>query len=248
MTDNSLSAGVFVMQPQSTLPGVISRPLPAARLRAVSPPAPLALAVAMLVLAMPPVVRAAEISDHPVSSGYLKGKIQYCTYCHGSSGQGYRGYYSMPRLAGQTPEYFINQMRAYAERQRQNRYMYTAAHGLSPSTRSALARHFAGLHPGANEHGPRGAAGEGRRIYQEGLPNSNIPACAACHGPEGQGSGQNPRLAGQLYAYTQKTLANWKAERTSGGSPGPASIMEPIARSMSTSQQAAVAAYLGTLK
>jgi len=211
--------------------------------------APLALAIAALVLISPSGARSAEISDHPVSSGYLKGKIEYCSYCHGSSGQGYRGYYSMPRLAGQTPEYFVNQLRAYAERQRKNKYMYSAAHGLSPTTRSALARHFASLHPGANEHGPRGHTGEGRRIYQEGLPDSNIPACAACHGPEGQGSGQNPRLAGQLYAYTQKTLANWTAERTSGGATsGPAGIMEPITRNLSKSQQAAVAAYLSTLK
>jgi cytochrome c553 len=36
------------------------------------------------------------------------GKIQYCETCHGLSGQGFRGAYPMPRLAGQQPEYRIN--------------------------------------------------------------------------------------------------------------------------------------------
>jgi len=182
MTDKSSSAGVIE---------IMTKP---SRVRSLSPMlnaftsrrglqrmiAPLASTIALLGLAAPSMVGASEISDRLVADGYLRGKIQYCTYCHGSSGQGYRGYYSMPRLAGQTPEYFVNQMRAYAARQRKNKYMYSAAHGLSPTTLSALARHFAGLHPGANGLGSRGLSDEGRQIYQEGLPNSNIPACAAC--------------------------------------------------------------------
>ena len=44
--------------------------------------------------------------EHP------QGKLGYCMDCHGMSGQGYHGYLVMPRLAGQTPEYLENQLRA----------------------------------------------------------------------------------------------------------------------------------------
>ena len=35
----------------------------------------------------------------------LQGKIAYCENCHGVSAQGFHGYYPIPRLAGQQPEY-----------------------------------------------------------------------------------------------------------------------------------------------
>src|SRR5580704_12774125 len=36
-----------------------------------------------------------------VSQQELQAKIDYCKTCHGLTGQGYRGFYPMPRLAGQ---------------------------------------------------------------------------------------------------------------------------------------------------
>ena len=181
--------------------------------------------------------------------GNLQGKIEYCTYCHGASGQGYQAFYAMPRLAGQTPEYFDNQLQAYAERRRKNTIMYNVARDLSPAMRAALASHFAKLKAGNYGHGPSGLAVEGKRIFQEGVPNDNVPACAACHGTEAQGFEQNPRLAGQLNSYLQKTLANWNKERGhDADASDPASIMQPVARNLNKSQAAAVAAYLSSLK
>jgi len=39
-------------------------------------------------------------ADDLVRQG-LQAKLDYCTTCHGPSGQGYRGYFAIPRLAGQ---------------------------------------------------------------------------------------------------------------------------------------------------
>src|SRR5271165_3570111 len=72
----------------------------------------------------------------------LQAKIEYCTDCHGSSGQGYRGYFTMPRLAGQQPQYIENQLRAFIERRRTNPIMQNVAHVLSPSMIAGLATHF----------------------------------------------------------------------------------------------------------
>jgi cytochrome c553 len=176
---------------------------------------------------------------------HAQGKIEYCMDCHGMSGQGYHGYLVMPRLAGQTPEYIENQLRAFVEHRRDRGLFINMArvHGVSPELRTALAAQFRGLNPRPFGGGPKNVLDTGRKIFEEGLPEANVPACAACHGPEGQGEGPNARLAGQLFPYTVKTLKNWNRER-SGDS---ASIMAPIARSLSQSDIVAVAAYISSL-
>src|SRR4249919_1508241 len=63
----------------------------------------------------------------------LQAKLAYCKTCHGLSGQGYNGYYPMPRLAGQQPNYIENQLRAFIEHRRKNQIMANVAHVLSPS-------------------------------------------------------------------------------------------------------------------
>ena len=143
----------------------------------------------------------------------IEGKIEYCKDCHGQSGQGYRGYFPIPRLAGQQPEYVKNQLQAFVEHRRTNNIMFNVAHSLSPATIAALAADFRAFNPGPLGGGSRNLAGTGQRIFQDGVPDANIAACAACHGPEAQGSGEIPRLAGQLHDYIINKLTNWSKER-----------------------------------
>ena len=109
----------------------------------------LGLSVAILAIAFSGVVRADGRGAAALSRGSLQAKIQYCSDCHGSSGRGYRGYFPMPRLAGQTTEYFDNQLRAFVERRRETHIALAMSrvHGLSPEMRTALAEHFADLNP-----------------------------------------------------------------------------------------------------
>jgi cytochrome c553 len=187
--------------------------------------------------------------EAPAGARTLQAKIGYCTDCHGSSGQGYHGFFPMPRLAGQTTEYFENQLRAFIERRRESHIavIMSKVHGLSPEMQTALATHFKDLHPKPFGGAPRELADAGKKIYEEGIPDANVPACSACHGPEGKGSGANPRLAGQLYPYTVKELVNWSTERGQRTSDTSA-IMQPIARSLTKSQTEAVAAYISYLE
>ena len=62
-----------------------------------------------------------------VSSSELQAKLTYCENCHGASAQGFHGYYPIPRLAGQQPEYIKNQMEAFIERRRTNNIMFSVA-------------------------------------------------------------------------------------------------------------------------
>jgi cytochrome c553 len=179
----------------------------------------------------------------------LQAKLAYCKTCHGLSGQGYRGANPMPRLAGQQTEYLENQLRAFIERRRTNPIMNNVAHVLSPNIITALAAHFKDLNPKPLGGAPQELIAAGKKIYQEGVPGTDIPACASCHGPEAKGDGAFPRLAGQLHDYMLRKLVNWSKERGQDpANPDTSAIMEPIARGLTEPQIKAVAAYLSYLE
>jgi cytochrome c553 len=179
----------------------------------------------------------------------VQAKLQYCKVCHGVSAQGFRGYYPIPRLAGQQPTYLENQLRAFIEHRRTNNVMFNVAHSLSPSMVAALAADFNALNPPPLGGAPRQLVATGEKIFQDGLPNQDIAACAACHGPDAAGAGLFPRLAGQLYPYVIDKLVNWGKERGQNPKiPDTSAIMSPVAHSLNKSQIEAVAAYVSTLK
>ena len=179
--------------------------------------------------------------------GGLEAKLEYCKTCHGLSAQGYRGYFPMPRLAGQQPQYIENQLRAFIERRRTNPVMANVAHVLSPSMVSALAAYFKNLDPRPIGGASRGSLSLGKKIYDEGLPESNVPACSACHGSEAKGQNEIPRLAGQLYEYTVGQLTGWSKARGQGTAVDTSAIMAPTAHNLTRPQIEAVAAYVSTL-
>jgi cytochrome c553 len=179
----------------------------------------------------------------------FEAKVLYCKTCHGLSGQGFRGAYPMPRLAGQQPEYLENQLRAFIERRRTNPVMFNVAHVLSPTMVTALAAYFKDLDPKPLRGAPRELAATGKKIYQEGIAGTDVPPCASCHGPDAKGQGAFPRLAGQLHDYILKKLVNWSKERGQDPArPDTSAIMEPIAHGLTEPQIVAVAAYLSYLE
>ena len=179
----------------------------------------------------------------------VKAKLEYCKECHGVSGQGYRGYYPMPRLAGQQTEYLKNQLQAFVEHRRTNNIMFNVAHTLSPAMIAALAADFQALNPKPLGGAPKGLVATGEKIFQNGVPEANVAACAACHGPDAQGSEEIPRLAGQLHDYVFNKLTNWSKERGQNPSkPDMSAIMSPVAHSLTKPQVEAVAVYLSYLK
>jgi cytochrome c553 len=182
----------------------------------------------------------------PTANGF-EAKLEYCKTCHGLSGQGYVGYFPMPRLAGQQPEYIEAQLRAFIERRRTNPIMFNVAHVLSPSMIAALANNFHQLNPPPFGGAPRGAVAMGKRIYDEGLPDSNVPACSACHGAGAHGQNEIPRLAGQLYPYMVGQLTGWAKQRGQGTAVDTSAIMAPTAHNLTRSQVEAVAAYVSNM-
>jgi cytochrome c553 len=184
-----------------------------------------------------------------VSTQELRAKTDYCKTCHGVAGQGFRGSFPMPRLAGQQPEYLTNQLQAFIERRRTNPVMFNVAHVLSPSMLAALAAHFKDLNPKPLGGAPKELVATGKKIYEDGVPSAEVPPCATCHGPEAKGADAFPRLAGQLNDYVAKKLLNWSKERGQDpAKPDNSAIMQPIAHNLTEAQVKAVAAYLSYLE
>jgi cytochrome c553 len=214
-----------------------------------------------LLLAMPPAIVAIVFSTTGFAAGTdtkaiskhdLQAKTQYCQDCHGPSGQGTSGgYLPIPRIAGQTSKYIEKQLLAFTEsmRDKNSSVGMTTAHSVSPAMRPLLAAHFSSLNPEPIGDGPRDLVTTGKTIYEEGVPEANVPACSGCHGPEAKGKKEIPRLAGQLNSYTEKELTDWSKERGQNPSnESVAAVMTPVAHSLSQPQIAAVAAYLSYLK
>jgi cytochrome c553 len=209
----------------------------------------LLLQTAILITLFTGTLRAEDTDWATFSREDLEAKLTYCKTCHGLSAQGFRGHSVMPRLAGQQTEYLENQLRAFVERRRDNKFMFGVASALSPTMVTAIVTHFRDLNPKPLGGARPELVAAGKKLYEEGVPGANIQSCSSCHGPEAKGIGAAPRLAGQLSEYTAKTLMNWSKERGRDPTkPDTSAIMEPIARGLNGSQIAAVAAYLNDLE
>jgi cytochrome c553 len=167
-----------------------------------------------------------------------------CAWCHGSSLQGYT---SAPRLAGQTRQYLQKQFAGFANHTRDNplskQFMWGAPVHLSPFAARELASYLASIPPEPARDGDASHAERGRALYVAGNQAANIPACGACHGPQAQGAGAVPRLAGLSYFYLKRKLEQWaQGYHAAAGPPMPG-----IATEMSKNDVAALASYLSFL-
>jgi cytochrome c553 len=171
--------------------------------------------------------------------------VRNCTWCHGGSAQGYT---PAPRLAGQRRIYIEQQLASFASRTRDapfsKQYMWGAAANLSPPAARALSIYFSNLPPRAADDGIRELAARGEAIYQRGMPEENIAACVACHGPNAEGVGAIPRLGGVDYNYLRRRLEQW-AEGYHGALGHP---MPHIATQLSRNQIEELASYLSFVK
>ena len=84
----------------------------------------------------------------------------------------------------------------------------------------------------------------GQLIWRAGLPDRRVPACAACHGPNGAGiPGDYPRLSGQHPSYLADQLRMFRS-----GDRANNPVMHAIADRMSDADIAAVADYAAGLR
>jgi len=138
-----------------------------------------AMPAAALAITFMPAGQAKEAS---ASRHDVQGKMSYCETCHGYQGRGFHAYNPIPRLAGQQPEYIKAQLQAFVERGRTNNIMYNVSHVMSPDLVSALATNFNQLNPKPIGGGQKDLVPAGKKIFEDGIPSANVPACAPVMG------------------------------------------------------------------
>ena len=164
----------------------------------------------------------------------------FCSWCHGESGQGYA---TAPRLAGQTSQYIESQLRRFHAHARTGPLMWGATTGFSVQSAHDIAVYFSAISPKAADDGNAALVPTGRAIFQDGIPDSDVVGCAACHGPAAEGAGEVPRLGGLSYYYVQARLEHWRQGHDTGASPP----MPRVARQLSSNEIKALASYLSSM-
>ena len=203
------------------------------RFRQVVPAAALAL-VSMPVLAQGAYTPSPRIRDLAIG---------VCGACHGVDGHSTNPMF--PNLAGQKAWYLAQQLKEFRAHTRGDPYavgyMWGMASQLSNASIAALAKYFSEQKPSAGTAHPAARIREGQQIYHQGIPSEGVPACAACHGPNGLGNAHFPRLAGQHAEYIRKQLDSFRSDMRD------VMIMHAICTTLHVRQDRALADYLASL-
>lgn len=173
-----------------------------------------------------------------------KQKSATCAACHGEDGNSINA--EWPKLAGQHEDYIVKQLMEFKSGDRVNATMASMAAPLSQQDMRDLAAYFASqpIKPGTADE-TKVALGEA--LYRGGNSASGVPACAACHAPNGMGNpaAKFPRLAGQHAKYTAIQL---KAFRQGARANDAGAMMRNIAAKITDAEIEAVSEYIAGLR
>ena len=198
------------------------------------------LAAAALSCGCADLTRSRDLANPQVTATTLAQQV--CSNCHGVTGQAVSP--NFPNLAGQVEAYSVAQLNGFKSHRRQDpagfEYMWGLSRSLTDDQIKGLAAYYAAQQPAKQplESKPE-QRDAGKAIYDNGVAAKNVPACATCHGAEGQGMATFPRLAGQHADYLVKQLLVF--QRTDERPEG--SIMKTVAHELTREDIGNVAAY-----
>ena len=203
--------------------------------------------VTALILGLGCTTAMAAESSHAAQGGDAaagKSKAAVCSACHGADGNSSNG--EWPKLAGQHAQYLENQLHAYKSGERKNPIMAGQVAALSEQDIKDLAAYFASqpLKPGvANPE----LAKQAESLYRGGRAEAGIPACSACHGPQGAGNAAAgyPAIHGQHAQYTAAQLKAYRSGERAGTDL--ATMMSQVATQLTDAEIEALASYLSGL-
>ena len=180
-------------------------------------------------------------------------EVAICVKCHGVHGSGdadfgRSAHWGTPDLRGQTVNYLVRQLKAFADGHRVHPEMAALAAMMDADDRDRLAQYYAAApvptplpesqpEPGADP----ALHALGRQIAEKGREDARIMPCAACHMPHGAGNGDHiPHLAGQNGDYIRAQLRAMKeGRRTTPESV----VMGPVIAGLTPTEVDAVASY-----
>ena len=166
--------------------------------------------------------------------------VTVCGTCHGAHGNSTHP--KFPRLAGQSANYLAAQLKAFRGQTRGDPdavgYMWGMAAVLDDATIDALASYYSKQKPEPSPRGDAALIARGRAVYEHGVESEGVPACGACHGPDGHGVADFPRLASQHAQYLLKQLASFQSNMRN------VAVMHGVAATLQVPEMEAVAAFL----
>lgn len=169
---------------------------------------------------------------------------QVCAACHAADGNSASP--ANPRLAGLNYEYLNKQLQEFKSGARKSPVMAGIVANLTPQDMQNLAAYYGMQQAKPAKANDQAQALIGQKIYRGGVQGSGVPACASCHGAQGQGIPvQFPRLAGQHTDYVYDQLNKF---RTGERANDAAKMMRTIAAKMTDADMRAVAIYIQGLR
>jgi cytochrome c553 len=187
-------------------------------------------------------------ADLPKPANTMEERLRACVSCHGQSGRGISNVY-FPRLAGKPAGYLYNQLLAFREGRRKYAPMNYLLAYLPDEYLQQMAQYYAAIQIPYDNPSPTNATQEvlqhGRQLVTKGDPARQIPACAACHGPNLGGREPGiPALLGLRADYISAQLGAWRYGTRTALEPD---CMQLVAARLSEADVTAVAAFLSSM-
>jgi len=172
-----------------------------------------------------------------------QSKAAVCAACHGGDGKAIQPAY--PNLAGQHALYIAKQLTDYRDGNRVNALMSGQAANLSDEDILDLAAYYAAM-PKIENVAVDENLELGMSIYRGGITSAGVAACAACHGPAGEGNPLAvwPVVSGQNAQYTADQLRYFRSGERAND---PAAMMRGVSKRMTDAEIDAVANYIAGL-
>jgi cytochrome c553 len=187
----------------------------------------------------------------------------YCSGCHGIDGNTELPYF--PKLAGLNPTYAEKRLMAFkqptlpavdelfgrmrngsaansdnwTQTRQELTNMQGVAHALKPEVIQDAVQWYSLQAPAPGHSASKALIEQGKQVFTNGPRDQKALACMSCHGPDAQGKGSTPRLAGQNARYIEGQLAKFRK-----GDHRSAPEMMVVARELDADQARAAAAYL----
>lgn len=154
---------------------------------------------------------AAASAAAPAGPSYAERFATTCAACHGANGRSDMP--GVPVLAGQYPLYVITQLFLFREGRRDNAAMVALAKQMTDTDLRGFSDHIGTLPPVPPPPPPKPPdaqrMGKGQALAQQ-------HKCSFCHGADGAGGQQVPRVGGQKEEYLSQTLHGFKTGKRPG--------------------------------
>lgn len=157
-----------------------------------------------------------------------------CANCHGEGGNSVKP--DIPNLAGQNPAYLLEQVRQFADGRRRDMFMEGMIRAMNSDEKVGMVLFYTSQKVAHTPTTNAALAAKGQEYFNK--------VCFRCHGTDGRGSAQFPRIAGQQTNYLSLTLKRYRA----GGGARADSVMVSNAKSMSDADIEAVVAFVSSMQ